>query len=96
MEPWIYIAIAWLIGGLTSLLVARSRGAANPPPRSIMGMLLGPFAMLLAFRDSRPADGEYTMEMLNRLSEQRAQGALSNEEFEAKRGELLGRMPHHR
>ncbi len=97
MEPWIYIAIVWLIGGLASLLVARSRGGAgNPAPWSIMGMLLGPFAMHLVFREARPVDAEYPMEMLNRLSEQRAQGALSNEEFEAKRSELLGRMPRGR
>lgn len=96
MEPWIYIGIVWIAWGLASLLIARSRGVANPAPWSIMGMLLGPFAMLLAFREPHSAEGEYTMEMLNRLSEERAQGALTNEEFEAKRNELLGRMPHRR
>jgi putative oligomerization/nucleic acid binding protein len=96
VEPWIYIGIAWIVWGLASTLIARSRGAANPPPWSVMGMLLGPFAMVFALRAARPSDEEFTMESLNRLSEQRAQGALSNEEFEAKRGELLGRMPHER
>ena len=61
-----------------------------------MGMSLGPFAMVLAFTIARPLDGESTMEKLNRLSEQRAQGALSNEESEAQRNELLGCMPHGR
>jgi hypothetical protein len=96
VEPWIYIGIAWIVWGLANLLIARSRGVAYPAPWSIMGILLGPFALRLAFRDARPAQGEYTMEMLNRLSEQRAQGALSKKEFEARRNELLGRMPHQR
>jgi hypothetical protein len=36
------------------------------------------------------------MEELNRLAELHANGALTNEQYDARRGELLGRMPRRR
>jgi hypothetical protein len=91
---WPYIG-GWVIFGIASLLIARSRGV-NARSRLVMDLLLGPVGLILAVRDARPPDREYSMEELNRLAEMHAEGALTNEEYDAKRGELLGRMPHRR
>jgi Short C-terminal domain len=91
LELWIIIAV-WLLCGIANLGVARSRGMRNVTSWFVMGTLLGPFGLILALMDARPPKSEYTMEALNQLGELRAQGALSNEEYEARRNELLGRL----
>ena len=91
MELWILIG-AWVLFGIACLLVARWRGLKNVTSWFLLGTLLGPFGLILTFMDARPPKGEYTMEALNQLGELRAQGALSNEEYERKRSELLGRL----
>ena len=91
MDLLIYLGL-WILCGIASLLVARSRGVRNVTSWFLIGTLLGPFGLILAVMDARPPKSEYTMEALNRLGELRAQGALSEDEYAAKRDELLGRM----
>ena len=91
MELWIYVGL-WVSCGIASLLVARSRGVRNATSWFLMGTLLGPFGLILALMDARPPKAEYTMEALNRLAELRDQGALSDDEYAARRNDLLGRM----
>ena len=93
MDLWIYIAVwiaVWLACGIASLLVARNRGVMNGTPWFFVGMLLGPFGLILTFMDARPQKPEYTMEALNYLRELRDQGALTGEDYEERRRELLG------
>jgi hypothetical protein len=61
-----------------------------------MDLLLGPVRLILAVREAPRPEREYTMEELNRLAELHANGALTNEQYDARRGELLGRMPRRR
>lgn len=91
MELWIFIGV-WLLCGIASVAVARSRGLRHVTSWFVMGTLLGPFGLILALMDARPPKSEYTMEALNQLGEMRSQGALSNEEYEARRSDLLGRL----
>jgi putative oligomerization/nucleic acid binding protein len=91
---WPYIGV-WVVFGIASLLIARSRGV-NAASRLVMDLLLGPVGLILAVRGAHQPQREYTMEELNRLAEMRADGELTDEEYDAKRGELLGRMPYRR
>jgi putative oligomerization/nucleic acid binding protein len=91
VDVWIYIGL-WAVCGIPSLLLARSRGVRNVTPWFFVGTLLGPFGLLLTVMDARPSKPEYTMEALNRLGELRDQGALSEDEYAARRDDLLGRM----
>jgi Short C-terminal domain len=91
VDLWIIIGL-WVLCGIACLLVARSRGVMNPTSWLVLGTLLGPFGVILALMDARPPKHEYTMEALNRLGDLRAQGVLSDAEYEAKRKDLLGRM----
>jgi hypothetical protein len=90
VDLWIYVGL-WIICGLACLLVARSRGVRNVAPWFVMGALLGPFGLILALMDARPPKPEYKMEALNRLADLRDQGALSDDEYAARRNELPGR-----
>lgn len=85
----------WVIFGVASLLIARSRGV-NAASRLVVTFLLGPIGLILALRDGRPPAAEFTMEELNQLAQLHAEGELTSEEYDAKRDELLGRMPHRR
>ncbi len=91
MDLFVYLGL-WILCGIASMLVARSRGVRNATSWLVLGTLLGPFGLILALMDARPPKAAYTMEALNRLSDLRAQGALSDAEYEARRDELLGRM----
>jgi hypothetical protein len=91
VELWIYVGL-WVSCGIASLLVARSRGVRNVTSWFLMGTLLGPFGLILALMDARPPKAAYTMEALNRLADLRDQGALSDDEYAARRDDLLGRM----
>ena len=90
LELWIIVGV-WVGCGLACLAVARRRGIIHVVPWVLMGSLLGPLGLILALMDARPPKTEYTLEALHRLRELREQGALSREEYEAKRSEMLGR-----
>lgn len=87
--------LIWVVCGIGSFLIAQNRGAKNAPTWFLVGILLGPLGILLAAIGAKPPAGQKrddAMEVLRGLAEMRARGDLTNEEYEAKKRELLTRV----
>jgi putative oligomerization/nucleic acid binding protein len=91
----ILIAIAWLVCAVASYLVAQGRGATNLATWFLLGAILGPIGLILALLGARPPKGakrDDAMATLSQLAQMRADGAITSDEYEAKKRELLGRV----
>lgn len=95
MEPTtaLIIAAAWIVCGIASLLIAQGRGATNTASWFLVGVILGPIGLLLAIVAARPprdAQRNAAIDELRQLAQLKAEGAITDAEYEAKKKQLLG------
>ena len=85
--------LVWIVCGIGSFLIAQNRGATNAPTWFLVGVLLGPLGLLLAAIGARgKGKRQGAVEQLRGLAQLKAEGHLSEQEYEAKKRELLGRV----
>jgi hypothetical protein len=90
--------LIWIVCGIGSFLIAQNRGATNAPTWFLVGIIFGPIGVLLAIIGARGpkvrpvVQRPDAMASLNALAQLRANGHVTEEEYEAKKRELLARV----
>jgi len=90
--------LIWIVCGIGSFLIAQNRHATNAPTWFLVGILFGPIGILLAAigaKGPKPDERESRadpMSTLTQLAQLKADGHLTEEEYEAKKRELLSRV----
>lgn len=89
----IYIVI-WIVCGIGAFLIAQNRGATNAPTWFLVGVLLGPLGIMLAAISAKrgKTNRDDTMATLQGLAQMRADGSITEAEYEEKKRTLLARI----